>query len=116
MRVAERLQQAVMAASGAPCEVSIGERGVADSVVLTPETTAGRGAVNAFDWSDAAQAAWELDQQPERKNLLASASQAIADNDAFLALASPTNAQVLAQVRKLTQHDTAEIKRLIQLD
>jgi hypothetical protein len=70
----------------------------------------------AFDWSDEAQAAWQEDQYPDRKAIRQAAAGAIADNDAFLALASPTNAQVLAQVKRLTQQNTRIIKRLIQID
>ena len=81
-----------------------------------PQRDAALAALAAFDWSDAAQQAWEDDQRPDRKALRAAAQQALDDNQAFMALASPTNAQVLAQVRRLTQQSTAVIRRLIQID
>ena len=80
-----------------------------------PQKAAAQSVINAFDLSDAAQDAWEEDQLPDRKTLKQAAAQAIADNNAFLALASPTNPQTLAQVKRLTQECTAIIKRLIQL-
>jgi hypothetical protein len=91
------------------------------SIQFAPEATdqqktAGNAALTSFDWSDAAQTAWLENQHPERKALRQAAAQAIADNDTYLAIASPNAAQVAAQVRRLTQHDSAEIRRLIQLD
>lgn len=86
-----------------------------------PEATAQQRAdaqavLASFDWSPSAHAAWEEDRHPERKTLREQAAGAIADNDTFLAIASPNNAQTLAQVRKLTQQNNRIIKRLIQLD
>lgn len=49
-----------------------------------------------------------------RKSLLASASAAVAANNAFLALATPTQAQAVAQVQALTRQLSAVIQRLIQ--
>jgi acyl-CoA reductase-like NAD-dependent aldehyde dehydrogenase len=83
----------------------------------TPERIAAAQAVAAaFDPSPEAQAEWEEDKHPERKSIRRAAAQAVADNATFLALATPTNAQVLAQVKRLTQQNTAIIRRLIQLD
>jgi hypothetical protein len=103
--------------------LSVGRLGDSSTVRLdfAPEATpqqriAAQAVVDAFDWSDAAQAAWEADQFPERKDLRAAAAGAIADNDAFLAIASPSNAQVLAQVRRLTQQNNRIIRRLSQID
>lgn len=45
--------------------------------------------------------------------LLASADNAVAANVTYLAIASPNNAQVVAQVRALTQQNNAIIKRLV---
>lgn len=102
--------------------VSIGQEGQAASVRIDfkleatqQQRTAAQNALAAFDWSDAAQTAWNENQYPERKAIRQAAQQAIADNDAFLAIASPNNAQNAAQVRRLTQECTALIKRLIQL-
>lgn len=51
------------------------------------------------------------------QNLRSKASNAIAANNTFLALASPTNAQTLAQVQRLTRENTALIKLVLrQLD
>lgn len=83
----------------------------------TPEQrAAAQAVVDSFDWSDAAQTAWEEAQKPERKTMRESAAAAIADLDAFLAIASPTNAQTLAIVKKLCQQNKAIIRRLIQID
>src|SRR5215213_5991609 len=87
--------------------------GVADAgpgqyrVDYRPEATAqqrsqGEAIVGAFDPSDASQQAWEADRNPERKAVRQSAEQVVADMDTYLALASPTNAQVVAQVRRLS--------------
>lgn len=118
----------IVAAVRAVCpgaNVRIGKRALRETwqvvphpdVPVTPEQiAAGQAVLSAFDDSDAAWAAWEADQQPERKGLRAAAAQTIADNNTFLALASPTNAQVLAQVKSLTQQNNRIIKRIIQID
>lgn len=86
-----------------------------------PEATAqqraaAQAAAAALDLSDAAYDAWEADQHPERRDLRADAQQALADNATFLAIANPTNAQVAAQVRRLTQQMQRVIRRLTQID
>lgn len=81
-----------------------------------PQRDAANAALASFDWSDAAQVAWEDVQAPERTTLRQAAAQAVSDNNTFLAIGSPTNAQVVAQVKRLTQECTALIKRLIQID
>lgn len=103
--------------------VSVGRHWVPSTVEIqfTPSATdqqkaAAQAVVAAFDPSDEAQSAWEADQQPDKRDLRAAAANAIADLDAFLALASPSNAQTLAIVRKLCQQNRAIIKRLIQVD
>lgn len=53
---------------------------------------------------------------PDRTALRAQAAQAIADIETFLAIASPTPAQVGAAVRRLAQISEAVIKRLILID
>lgn len=84
----------------------------------TPQQRAAADAVAAaFDPEDAAAlAAFEEDRQPERKAIRQAATQAVADNDTFLALATPTNAQVVAQVKRLTQQNTRIIRRLAQVE
>lgn len=58
----------------------------------------------AFDWSPAAQAAWEDAQDPERTGLRDNLAGAVADIDAFLLIADgATAAQVRAAVKKLAQ-------------
>lgn len=87
-----------------------------------PEATAQQRAdaqavVDAFDFSEAAQQQWEEDRHPERKTLRQAAAQAVQDNQDFLALGpAATAAQVVAQVRRLSQQNNALIRRLIQLD
>lgn len=85
------------------------------SAATAPQKAAAQAAVASFDWSDAAQAAWEALQNPEKDGLTKAAAAAIQTNTDFLAIASPTNAQTLAQVKALTQQNTRIIKRLIQL-
>jgi hypothetical protein len=73
-------------------------------------------ALLAFDWSAAAHQAWVADQVPERRDLRNAAAQAIADNQTYLAIGTPSNAQVVAQVRRLTTQQNAIIRRIIQID
>lgn len=80
------------------------------------QRTAAQAVVDSFDRSEQAQQQWEEDQKPERKTLRQAAAQAVQDNQDFLAIGSPNNAQVLAQVRRLTQQNNAIIRRLIQID
>lgn len=109
---AERLRQAITTATGdeSVC-LSIGVLGQADTVRVTPPSAAATATVNAFDWSDEAHDAWLEDRQPERKSLKQSASQAITDNLAFLADATVTQAEAVAQVKALTR----QVNRIIAL-
>lgn len=98
--------------SGGPGGVRIDYRPEA-----TPQQRAAADAVlAAFDWSPIAHAEWLEDQHPERKTLRQAAAQAVADIDAYLALANPTNAQVVAHVRRLSQITRAVVRRLAQID
>lgn len=81
-----------------------------------PQKDAANAALASFDFSDAAQAAWEANLNPDRKTLRDAAAQAVADNTTFVNIASPTNAQVVAQVKALTRQMNQVIKRLIQVD
>jgi hypothetical protein len=116
--VALRLREAVRAAAPGVVDVRVGRRGVSASVVVEPasEQAAAQAAIDAFDWSQAAHDAWEDTQRPERTTLRQAASQAVSDNNAFLADSNVTNAELLAQVRRLTQQMNAVIRRLVQLD
>lgn len=51
-----------------------------------------------------------------RYDLHTRARQALVDNAAFLALATPTQAQTLAQVRRLTRQHNAVIRLLLAAD
>src|SRR4051812_19062765 len=95
--------------------------GVSASVVIAfnvAATQAQRNAANAalasFDWSDAAQEAWEdTTQFLDFATLRSQAAGAVATDDAYLLIAdTATNAQVRDQVKALTQHDRQIIKAL----
>lgn len=86
-----------------------------DSAATAQHRANAQTAADSFDWSDAAHQQWLADREPEKRDLAAAAAQAIADNDTWLAIASPTNAQTLAQVRRLTQQNNRIIRRLIKI-
>lgn len=86
------------------------------SAATDPQRTAAQAALAAFDWSQAAHDAWLEDQHPERKAIRQAAANAIAGNDTFLAIATPTNAQNAAQLRRVTEQINRIIPRLIQID
>lgn len=113
-----RLHESIAAVC--PIEGVKGEQGsiVIDygSTATVPQRTAALAAVAAFNYSDAATDAWMEDRRPERKAIRQAATQAVADNDTYLAIATPSNAQVAAQVRRLTQQNNRIIPRLIQVD
>lgn len=98
--------------------VSVGTPGVPASVTVhhapeaTPaQQTAAAGVVAGFDWSAAAQTAWERGQEPDLRDLLDQAAAAIAAIDAYLPTAdTATNAQVRAEVKAIDQRQ----RRLIQ--
>ena len=71
--------------------------------------------IASFDLSDAAHETWLANRHPDRKALADAAQQALADNATFLAIGTPSNAQVLAQVRALTRQNNQLIRRLVQL-
>lgn len=118
MSVAARLLEHVRTAVPAVVDVSITTAGQAATVRVFPaeQQAAAQAAINTFDWSPAAHAAWLENQNPERKTLRQAAAQAVADIDAYLALANPTNAQVVAHVRRLSQITRAVVRRLAQID
>lgn len=85
------------------------------AVATAPQRTAAQSALAAFDWSDAATDVWMDAQHPNRTTLRQQAAAAVAANNVYLAIASPSNAQAAAQVRALTQQMTAVIKRLAEV-
>lgn len=87
-----------------------------DPSATPSQVTQGGTILSAFDWSQSAQNAWAEGRHPDRKAIREAAVNAIADLDAFIAIAGPTNAQTLAIVRKLCQQNKQIIKRLIQID
>lgn len=80
------------------------------------QIAAANNVIATFDWSQAAEDAWTAASKPDRAAIRQAATQAIADNDSFIALPTPTNAQTVAQVRKLCQQNSRIIKRLVQID
>ena len=65
---------------------------------------------------DAAKATAEATSFPERTAMRQAAASAITDLDTFFALTTPTNAQVVAVVKRMCQINKQLIKRVIQLD
>src|SRR3569623_781582 len=76
-----------------------------------PQRDAAASALAAIDWSVASDQAWEDAKSPEKKDLSDQAQAALDANQAYLALASPTN----AQVRRLTQQSSRIIRRVVQI-
>lgn len=87
-----------------------------DDSATEAQKAAALSVLSSFDWSDVAHNQWLENQKPERRDLRQAASQAIADIDTYLAINSPSNAQVAAQVRRLSQYTKVLIKRLVQID
>jgi hypothetical protein len=71
--------------------------------------------VSSFDWSDAADQTFKDAQQPDFSTMRDQAQAAFDGNTAYLAIGAPTNAQVVAQVRALTQQNQKVIKALAVL-
>lgn len=69
-----------------------------------------------WDWSPAAAAAREDAKKPERTELRSAAVAAVAGNQDYLAIATPTTAQMRSQLAALTQQTNRVIRRLVQLD
>lgn len=117
-RTAARLHDTIATAGVSITGVSIGVPGNKATYLVSPESAqaAAQPTIDAFDDSAVAQAAWEAARVPERKDIRDQAAQAIADLDAFLALSSPTNPQILAVIKKLCRQNKRIIARLIQVD
>lgn len=71
--------------------------------------------IAGFDPSPEAQQAWEDAQNPVKSDLRNRVAGAIADLDAFAALANPTAAQVRAATQKIAQITRAMLLRLNEL-
>jgi hypothetical protein len=99
--------------------VAIGA-GNAVSVDYQPTATqahrdAAAAVIAGFDWSAAADAAYRDAQEPDLATLRDQATQAVADISTFLAIASPSNAQLAAEVKAIDQRQRAIIKALARL-
>ena len=122
MSVDRRLHESVAAVCPI-VGVGIGTPGVSASVVVhhapdatAPQIVAAAGVVAGFDWSPAAQAAWERAQEPDLRDLLDQATDAIAAIDAYLPGAdTATNAQVRAEVKAIDRRQKQIIRVLRRL-
>jgi siroheme synthase (precorrin-2 oxidase/ferrochelatase) len=110
MSVAQRIKEHIEAAIGISVDVSIGA-GDPPEVRVVPDSPQAQAAVATIDWTSEAHAAWQENKRPERKSLREAAQQALADNAAFMADASVTQAEAVAQIKRLTQ----QVSKLIQL-
>ena len=81
------------------------------AAVRLSKVVAGVLSINAVNVPIAADAQATTD----RKSLVQGAANAITTNNTFIALGSPSNAQIAAQVKALTQQNNQIIKRLLQL-
>jgi hypothetical protein len=70
--------------------------------------------LNAAELAQEAVQAAEATAAANELDLRTKAQQALATNDAFLAIASPTNAQVVTQVQRLTRENSALIRLVLR--
>jgi hypothetical protein len=78
-----------------------------------PQKDSAGAALAAFDWSDAAQTAWEdSTQDPDFAAIRTNAAAAVQTNNAYLALVAPTNADRFTQLDAITRQNTQIIKAL----
>ncbi len=94
--------------------------GVDSNGNVTPANlqSAAQATINAFDVSEATHAAWETALEPLLADLLAQATGAVNTNNTFIGVGSPSNAQVIAHVKALSQQNNRIIRglfRVIQL-
>lgn len=101
--------------------VSIGKLGDSTSVQFQPDVAAtaaqiaaAQTLINNFDWSDVAQLTWEDNQEPILRGLQIASASAIAAIDTYLAIPTPTPAQVAAEVRALDQRQKQIIQVLLR--
>lgn len=88
---------------------------VNDIPFTAQQQTQANSIIAAFDFSDAANAAFIQGLEPDLQTLRQQAVQAVADINTFLAIASPTNAQVVAEVRAIDQRLRAIIKAVARI-
>lgn len=119
--LAERLQSTIVGAGVAITSLSIGTIGIAASVSVRPANlqAAAQATINAFDWSDAATSAWRQARndtdEPDLATLRDQATQAVADINTFLAIANPSNAQIVSEVKAIDVRQRGIIKALGRL-
>jgi hypothetical protein len=82
---------------------------------LSAQAQPSEAAVNAVDMSAAAIDARENAKEPLLADLLAQATGAITANGTFIGIGSPTNAQVIAHVRALSQQNNRIIRGLFRV-
>ena len=75
----------------------------------------GKSLLDEYDWTDDAEKIWQDAQNPDLSTLRNATDQAVADINTYLALPSPTNAQVVAMVSRLCVNVRAITKRLVQI-
>lgn len=107
IKYVRRLHEAIIAGG-------VAINGVNSSGIVNPASlqAAAQSIIDAFDDSDAAQTAFEESLEPLLKDLKDQALNAIDNNDTFLAIPSPTNAQAVAQVQALTRQNSRIIRAL----
>jgi N-acetylneuraminic acid mutarotase len=117
MLVTDRLLATIKAAVPAVTDISIGTIGNSATVSVYPanQQAAAQATIIAFDWSQAAQDAWDNTQHPERTTLRQNAASALATNNTYIGLASPSTAQNTAQIKALTQQIIALAKFTVKL-
>lgn len=86
-----------------------------DQAATETEKKNAQAVVIAFDWSDSATKTWRENKNPEKAGLIAAAQNAVTNNEEFLAMQQPTNAEAIKQIRRLTSQNNRIIKRLVQI-
>lgn len=91
--------------------------GVDINGIVSPSSlqAAAQPTIDAFDDSEAAEIAYQESLEPLLKDLKDQATAALSTNDTYLALANPSNAQIAAQVRALTQQNNRIIRGVARL-
>jgi hypothetical protein len=83
-----------------------------DDTATAQQRVSGGAIVSAFDWSSAADASYVSGRIPDLKAVRDQAAAAVSANTTYLAIATPTAAQVAAEVKALTQQMNAVIKAI----